>query len=479
MGNGFLKIKRKARLTAVLRGLLVGISLGTMVIAALWLVAKLTGAKPDFLRYGLIGGGAALVISGLMMLLLIPSEKRLAKWLDRKLSLNERVQTLVAFQKDTSDMAQLQREDTDRILLETPGKSLRSRRSWLLAIVPVLACVSMAVTIVVPAKGLPGPGSVDNSSWFLDVYDEQKLKDLIDYVRTSEMQEALRTGIAGELEDLLKDLKTVQKKTVMQETVVQAIVDIHALAKDFDSYSALVNALKAVPSDTTRLLGSYIGTLDETMLTEFLSGTPATDVEEAKPGLGDILRQEELTQAAQLLARGIRQALEASQQEESNPIYMALAGFADALEAVTEQKLPEVIEQAQKALCRAVEQPGLDRAVEKYTINRLLAIFGVPAAALPPEILAAFENEIGKTPVKPGETEQGPSSSGGYSQGEFVVGSDDDIYDPKLEQQVPYGQVIRDYLKIMTDSLDGTIPPELEEIITDYFAILLRKTEEN
>ncbi len=489
MGKGFRKMKRKIRTGAVLRALLVGVSLGVMAVAALWLLAKLTGAQPDFLLYGLMGGGAALVVSLILMLLLVPSEKRLAKRLDKKLELNEKVQTLVAFKNDQSDMAQLQREDTDRILLEAPAKKLRSKYAWLLGILPVLACASMVVTILLPVYGLNGQRPIDNTSWLMDVYTEQKLKDLIEYVATSGMQEPLREGVKAELEDLMTDLKAVNKKAAMKETVVQAIVDIHDLSKGYDTYTSLVAALKGASVESVSQLGAYIGTLDADRITVFMTGDPNTQEKpdgegeaQKEPALADILLAGEFPDSAADMAQGLRQAVEVAGVDADKAICKALEDFAAALEAVTadtaREDLDGLIADARNTLIRATEQPGIDRGVEKYTINRLLAIFGIPATELPPEILAAFENEIGKPAVKPGDNEENSSNPGGYSKGEFIVGSDDDIYDPKQEKQVPYGEVIRDYLKIMTDSLDGTLSPELEEMITDYFAILLRKTEE-
>ncbi len=487
MGNGFRKLKRKVRTGAVLRSVMIGLSLGIIVVAALWLLAKLTGAQPELVRYGILGGGIALVVSLGLMAFLVPSEKRLARKLDRKLGLDEKVQTLVAFKGDQSDMAQLQREDTDRILQETSTKKLRSKYGWLLAILPVLACGSLVAALVVPARGEPGKRPVDNTSWLMDVYTEQKVKDLIDYVKTSGMQEELRSGVTAQLETLLTELKAVNKKAAMQETVVDAIIDIHDLALRFDKHTTIISSLKATTSGTVTQLGAYINTMDEEKLIRFMTGitlAPQADAGEGEkdPSLVDMLMEGTPAENASQMAQALRQALETSGQEESNPIYMALAELASALETVTaattREQMLELVTQAQNAIAKAIEQPGLDRGVEKYTINRLLAIFAIPATELPPEILAAFENEIGQKPVKPGESDKENGSSGGYVTGEFVVGSDDSIYDPNQEKQVPYGEVIRDYLKIMTDSLDGTLSPELEEMITDYFAILLRKTEE-
>ena len=117
MGKGFSKFKRKLRAGAVIRAAVFGLSLGLLAVSGLWLTAKLTAAEPDFIRYSLCGGAVAAMGLTVMLLILLPTKRRIARRVAKHLSLGEKTQTMLAFRKDNSPMAALQREDTDRILL--------------------------------------------------------------------------------------------------------------------------------------------------------------------------------------------------------------------------------------------------------------------------------------------------------------------------------------------------------------------------
>ncbi len=469
MDNGFRKFKRKIRLSAILRALLMGVSLGIIAVAAQWLLAKLTFADPDFIRYGLIGGGIALVAFVIFVVFMLPTDKRLAKRLDDKLQLHEKVQTMIAFRKDDSEMAQLQRETTQQLLMQTPTKKARSKTAWLSMILPVIAVACMVVTIVVPAQANPSVNPEENAGWFLSVYDEQKMQALIEYVQTSGMQDEPKQGIVAELQDLLAELKVIKKKVVMQETVLKSIEQIHKIAKPCHTHTKVITALENSLNEQVKKMGNRIGTLQHSNVTSYMKE------------LLTVLNVDNRAEAATKLSESLTKALEASGDTEENPLYKAFADFAAALAAVTaetsERELQEMLKTHEDALVKAVKQPGTDVEVEKYTINRLLSIFGIPSTELPSDILNSFgDGDISGKPSDPNENDSDkPTGQGGAGDGAMKYGANDDIYDPALDTQVPYGEVIQQYQQIIYDLiLDGNISPELEEMLTDYLAILYR-----
>ena len=86
MGKGFTKFRRKLGLGAVLRAAVFGLSLGIVTLSALWLYAKMTVAEPDFIDYALYGGIVAAIGLLIMLLILLPTKKRIAKRVDQQLS---------------------------------------------------------------------------------------------------------------------------------------------------------------------------------------------------------------------------------------------------------------------------------------------------------------------------------------------------------------------------------------------------------
>ncbi len=452
----------------ILRSLVTGLSLGLIVVAALWMLAKFSSQEPDFISYCMIGGGVALAVFAVMFLIGYPTNKRLAKRLDQRLGLDEKVQTMLAFRKDESEMAALQRSSTNQILLDTPGKHFRSKNGWMAAILPVIACVCIAVTVLVPVDALDDPDNPDNTSWFLNVYDEQKLKDLIEYVRTSNMQPDPRQGIVTELEDLRNQLKGINKKVTMEETVLRSISDIHDIAGVCNTYGKITDAMKNTPSESVRQLGINVRSLDDSSISHFLKLQL-----ESMTGEGSV-------ETAAVMASGLRQALTTSKEEPTNAIYMALDAFAAELETAADgESLKTAFANGEKAINAAVRQPGIDLGVEKYTISRLMTIFGISAENVPEDILAEFESSAPGEQYDPDEEEEDKSDVGGLGNGLMVYGSDDTIYDPDLEQFVTYGEVLDKYQAIITEYLnDGSLTPEQEEIINDYFALLYRVEQE-
>jgi hypothetical protein len=189
MGKGFTKFKRKLSIGAVVRAAVFGLSLGMITLSALWLYAKMTAAEPDFTDYALHGGIVAAIGLLIMLLILLPTKKRIAKRVDQQLALGEKTQTMLEFRKDTSDMAALQREDTDRILRETPGRRVKGVCTWLFALLPVVAALALVGTILVPAKAPPDPPPVIENNFAITPWQTQALKDLIEKVKTSDMEE--------------------------------------------------------------------------------------------------------------------------------------------------------------------------------------------------------------------------------------------------------------------------------------------------
>ncbi len=468
MDNGFRKFKRKIRTGVIIRALLTGLSVGILAVAVQWLLAKLTAGQPDFVFYGLVGGGLALLTVAVMLLLTLPTDKRLAKKLDNRLQMHEKVQTMVAFRQDTdSEMVALQRENTQQLLMQTPGKKARGKLAWMSVILPVVAVACLVVTILIPVQAQkPEPQPVD--TWQLNNYDEGKLLTLIEYVRTSNMQTEPKNGVVAELEDLLVRLRTVKKQSSMQELVIESIKRIHSICEVCDTYSVVIDPLRKTSSQYVTEFADYVGTLKDTNVAAYMTNL-----------LDDTLA-ENRGERAGLIASNIQKALEGSGLTDDNAIYAAVSDFAEEMAKVTDDTtddaLRATLKNMENLICNAVEQPGIDLSVEKYTINRLMTIFGIEPTQIPPEIMADFNNSLtGNVSSPDKEEDEENGTQGGLGPGELLLGSDDQIYDPDIGTYVPLADVMEKYIELYTQYVsDGVLTPEMEEIISDYLAILAR-----
>ena len=467
MGKGFSKFKRKLRLGAVIRALIVGLSAGTVTVAALWLVDKLNAAEPDFMAYIPPAAIAAALCLLILLLILLPTQKRVARRVDKHLKLGEKTQTMLAFRKDQSPMAALQRADTDRILRETPRRKVKGVATWLFVLIPLMACLCMVGTILVPAKEPPAPPPVIENNFAITPWQTQALKDLIEKVKTSDMEEEPKEGVVKQLESLLIKLGSIKKEPAMKEAVISCIEGIHTAVSNHNTYDVLATAMYASPLDTVADLGGAIDSLQALLIGEWMN-TARTAIEDG-------------TLAPSSLATGITQALTLSGVEAENEVHIALLAFTVKLTALTEETAEETLQalfaEAEEALNSALFIQATNEEIEDDTIYTLLSIFGIKASEVPEHIFNDPDDPRREEDYEP-EDDLDKIHAGGLGSGEMIFGSDDTVYDPDREAYVTYGEVIGGYYAKISELLvDGNLPPELEEALNDYFAILFNGSE--
>jgi hypothetical protein len=133
--------------------------------------------------------------------------------------------------------------------------------------------------------------------------------------------------------------------------------------------------------------------------------------------------------------------------------------------------------QAEETLNAALYIQTTNEEVEDDTIYTLLSIFGIKVSEVPDHVFNDPDDPRGE-----GDYEQNDDldkiHGGGLGSGDMIFGSDDTIYDPEKNTYVTYGEVLDRYYARITDMLvDGNLAPELEEALSDYFAILFNGSE--
>ncbi len=462
MGIGFQKFKRKLRAGAWLRAAICGLSLGLTAMAAQWLAAKLLAKEAETLLYAAGAGSIAVIAFGVMLAILLPTNRRIAKKLDVSLDLGEKVQTMLAFRNDSGDMAVLQREDTDRILRETPGKRVKGACTWLFALIPTVACLCMLGAILTPAKEPDAPPPPVDLTFSMTPWQEQSLKDLIEKVRASDMEESPKEGVVKELESLLIKLKNVRKESVMKETVISSIEAIHSRVSDHNTYDLIADALCGGVTSSVRDLGNAVNSLEALLVGDWMDKT------------GDAVLADKTTGAT--LAAAIRTAMQGSRADEADPIRQALLHLADDLAAVTdgttEEEINTLLDQNELLLNAVLYVQAINEAVEDDTVYALLSIFGIKVSEVPEHVFNHPDDPRAEGDYKP-EDDMDKIHAGGIGTGDMIFGSDDTVYDPETGTYVPYGEIIdRYYARITELFVDGRLTPEMEKAVSDYFAIL-------
>ena len=108
MSKGFSVFKKRLMIRALVKSGIFGVSCGIFASSLYAVTAKLGGSSPNLLWCVCLGAGALLLFGALMLCLLRPTDKRIAKKLDTDLELHERVQTMLEFESDNGLMAELQ-----------------------------------------------------------------------------------------------------------------------------------------------------------------------------------------------------------------------------------------------------------------------------------------------------------------------------------------------------------------------------------
>lgn len=477
MSRNFEKIKKKIRLATIIKFVLFGLALGVLAAAVFVITQKMLTRTPQMGLAIVIGGAVATVTALLSLWVKYPTEKRIAKRLDERLGMNEKVQTMVEFRGQDSAMLEMQRQNTEQVLSETPAGRLRSRRAWLHTVLPVLAIAVAAAAVLLPVRtesSAPvGEGPGEEDLWELTEWHVTAVRVLIEEVKASGMQEDGRDSVVEIMEKMLADLEYVQSKSVMKRTVMDAMVRINAVTNEINSYTAIVRSLRGAGNARLKELADAIG-------------TPADPIVESKyqalkTGFSDDSLEEDLRQFASAVSVAVTTA-NAAQDDALCAALNDFGGKLTELAAAVEDMSPEEaavalsrsFEAAAEHIGDALQQQGINRKTTDDAIEGLMSIFGISWNELPDELKYSDDEEASTEDNEYEEKEDEiVGEDGGKGSGEVIYGSDDAIYYPKDETHVKYGDVIDEYNgQKVTELQERPLTDEQKEFIDKYFADL-------
>lgn len=471
MGEGFNRFKKKFRRGALLKSIAYGLSLGVAVVAALMLIQKLTLIHISPLVYALAGGLSALLLGVLLSVCLIPNDRRLAKMLDRRLDMNEKVQTMVSFCDETGSMVELQRQDTDERLLAIPLKSVRIKRKALSMLSLLLAAAMLTAALLVPTL----PTAAEEEP-LVDEYEQNwraaSIAELIALVEKSLMQETPKAETLTALGALLDTVKTTDKENEMKTAAIVAVLSID---------EAISKANVALPM-AERLKTSADG--DIKAMADAMSELGATAFRKALESFRERLEGEDASEIAYTFNEEIGAAIRTSGIDADNAFAKRIDGFSKTLlsianaEPVVQEDIDALFDEARPELQELIMQQRDNMLTGATVVSKLMDIFGLidgdlvtegeepPVTAAPEQFIPPEEDDD--------EEDEEELGDGGYGSGEFVVGSDDTVYDAADGAYVPYGKVIIEYYARMSALLQSKeLTPEQKKMVNDYFAALL------
>ena len=268
MGNEYARFKKQFLIDAVVKSLLVFLSTSLLIIAAFLIVIGKAGLDFEIAYAILIGVAFGLLLGFGSFFAFHLNEKRLAVRLDKIFNLNEKVQTMYAFRDDGGDVTALQRADTQAILHECTLKTSHFVRGWIVFIVATVLAIALFVYGIVavvgaeessdggggqnsPVEPEPDPGEPFEPTQ----HHRLALLELIEYVKTSQLQEEAKADVVSELELLVDKLDTFGTDAAMKSYVIAVISRVRTIVNAVNSTYALNLAL----GDSTN---SYVSKLN-------------------------------------------------------------------------------------------------------------------------------------------------------------------------------------------------------------------------
>ncbi|MBE7093504.1 MAG: hypothetical protein E7367_02315 [Clostridiales bacterium] len=490
--KNFNDIKRKLARNAFLRSGILGGSAGVASASIGALVCELLKVKVEPWIFVLGGIGLGAVVFGTLLLCLYPFERKLARKLDDELGREERVQTMLEFASDEKEMSVLQRKDTEARLAALPATYTQFKRIWQCIAAVCLAVATCASAVVVPMLGKGstggggnGDGGGDSSIQTVIPFEVSTaqlvaLRELIEYVQDSGMQDEPKTATVAALEDLLEKIVDVEAHSEMLVLVSGTIVAVDAATEAKNTGYELATAFEKAEAATLRKLANAVGATDIERFTDQYvkfweafkeygeQGATAKDTIETFStrlqialAMSQVDGADELVQALKALNEAVVKEL-----DPSTFGYYTQESWANRMETV--------FGTCQGPIANAMNKQIVNNDVRDYTIDKLCEIFGLDDANVPP-----LSQDY--TPTTGGEDDKDDSNlnDGGLGTGDVNYGSNELIYDPETGELKPYGEVFAKYYAIYTDAVhQGKIDPNLEKILQAYFDMLATNKKE-
>ncbi len=505
MNDQFTKFKKRITVHAVIESSVIALAAALIVVAAVLLPLSLQEIYLNPGIYVAIGLGAAVLCGGTAALFLFPTEKRVARRLDKDLVMHEKVQTLVAYSSSEDSMAVIQRADTNDRLAAAGLKTVKFKRLWQCAVSSAVAVILFVVAVVMAIIGAPEAPPVLAG---INEYMIVGLNNIISVVNKSAMEKTPKEQTVAELEQLKTSIEPYVNSQIEQEVlfgnVINTMLDIDEIVDATINAEPIGLSLRENTGDTLLLeLGAHIASLNrETTGTGFNSiiGTfknqksDSEDEEEAPAMtsarqselavayslcLDDALNQPEFKQVADCtIAREIIRLGEMFDAIPQKITELSTAGEADkdivnsiidyveltvngVQKDADEEAAPGIAENISLALANQIN----NRNVFNDVVSRLQQLFGIPDNIMPD-----FGEPI--TDIAPSE-EGGDSESGGAGRGDELYGSDSEIYDYDEDDYVKYGSVLEEAMALIRQLYEGeSLSAEDLEVLDRFMQIL-------
>lgn len=496
MDGNFEKFKRKILREHLIKSLIYGCSFSVAFVSVASIFFKRFIGHVDVLIYMAVGILLSVASTYLIYRRFKPDDKKIAKRLDRKFSMNEKVQTMVEYRDREDELSLKQRENTENELKTISVKQLSTHFALMTVLTLILSLGICTSSLFVkernrPFNPHPSESSVSGSEAVSSdpvaigtsspTENEKGIFDeLIEAIDRSPLSDPTKEEIKeelGSLEDQLENAAEEEKDERIEQTkdridrMLEELLSKNRIGAELQKSSVEVLqkiGAALVNSDIDLLVSAF------QMLKESLTGSDYGDF----IALIDLYYEE------------IQTALLNSQVDSDDELYGCFRDLIDRLREVKTRSENQIVDiaDAKKSVVSIIDEM-LAKLIDLLTKQREIE-------ALKEAIDEALDNLIPSSGEgDPGDEEgdgsenQGPTDGGGdekngdsdekdgdkndnpqggSGEGEEVYGNNDQVY-TKDGDTTEYGNVIDDYYSDIVNDGDEDIPEDIEDILNDYF----------
>lgn len=497
--DNFKRLKRKYIIEAIVKSAVIGLGVALLAVGASLLSVKLSANKIAWFFYLLIGVVSFGVAFAVTYLIIRPFDKRVAKRLDNDYDLHEKVQTMIEFDGEDSEMLVLQRKDTEKHLEDLPKKKFTSnslKSIWQYIVVAVLGVSIFIAGAVVPSKYVPPY----DDNFNLSEWDIIAFQQLIDNVKSSKLEDNVKIPMVENLELLFDELKETTSASTMRRKVrasAEAIDTAVILANTYREILLAMNdntALNDFKSSILRTTTFYksdieVNSFDKVnslyaSLEDEIRATLMvfTDTLEAK--IADISIPVEIKDKVDEFLTPLNDSMGSDEMQEKfgnsedpDAIYTALSNMSSELGKVYQYafiphtELKNIVSNADadylSDMTKALIPQVYNKIVNEYVFNTLSAMFNVNI--YPEDLVLPGISD------NPNGGDDSPSHGGSIGEEDVIYGGNDAIYDPESDEHVPYGKVWNSYMAKLYNRLndpDNEMSDEMKNYIMQYIKAL-------
>ena len=493
--RGFAKLKRKSLIAAIVRAALVGLTAAVLCLGVCILLVKLKITELTLVGVALIGALAFLVSGAATFFIFNRSAASVARMLDRRFALQERVQTMLAYRTREEAIFALQREDTEVVIDTIPRRGVKIRNLWLYILSLVLSFTVLAGAVLYTPVEPPAP-PVEVVPFEITDIQIAAMEELIEYVTVSNMESPYRENVVITLVSLLDELKIATTIAERDTSVGRAV---EALMNETDASSSAVEIIEelwATGSPTVKSLAealNYYVWQDGSEWDEYVAAladvrTGYIHPDSLKGTTADDVMFSEILALVSSDASAIPVALVKSGIVSTDALYAAItsyvytdpgavsayAGLSDLsmlMPGVPYASLQAELDTTFAALTpifySAVEQSAANTDTGEYAVKRVCILFEYAFPTFKRPVLRDSSSQTGGS-----GDETGGGAMGGIGTG-TVYGSDDLVLDPFTDRYVEYGTILDKYYSLMFGKTeDGDYTDEEIAALKKYFEIL-------